>query len=312
MAIKKKTASKAKKAATGKPAKKAPVKKVTSKKPAPKKAPKKAVKKTAKKSTAAPAGKKVAAKKTGAIPKKAVSKSSAKPVKSSAARPSAKKTVVKKTAGIQKPVVKKGPASVKATTAKSKVTVKVQTPAKPQVPVKSKAPVKPPVVAKPKAAVKAPPVAKSKVEIKPTVTPVAAPTQAPAPLQAEKVVTQRYSEKELIEFRNLINHKLVEAREELTNLQSQIISANENGTDDTGASFKMLEDGSEALAKEEAANLAARQKKFIEQLEAALVRIENKTYGICRITGKLIPKERLRAVPHTTQSMEAKLKQYKD
>jgi len=96
------------------------------------------------------------------------------------------------------------------------------------------------------------------------------------------------------------------------NLQAQIINANENGTDDTGSSFKMLEDGSDTLAKEEAANLAARQKKFIEQLEAALIRIKNKTYGVCRVTGKLIPKERLRAVPHTTQSMEAKLQQYKD
>ena len=74
----------------------------------------------------------------------------------------------------------------------------------------------------------------------------------------------------------------------------------------------MLEDGSDTLAKEEAANLAARQKKFVEQLETALIRIKNKTYGLCRVTGKLIPKERLRAVPHTTQSMEAKLQQYKD
>ncbi|MBL7922673.1 MAG: TraR/DksA C4-type zinc finger protein [Bacteroidia bacterium] len=129
---------------------------------------------------------------------------------------------------------------------------------------------------------------------------------------AKTITTQRYSDAELQEFKVLIVKKLEEAREELINLQAQIINANENGTDDTGASFKMLEDGSETLAKEEAANLAARQKKFIEQLEAALVRIENKTYGICRITGKLIPKERLRAVPHTTQSMEAKLKQYKD
>ncbi|HOS48203.1 MAG TPA: TraR/DksA family transcriptional regulator [Bacteroidia bacterium] len=122
----------------------------------------------------------------------------------------------------------------------------------------------------------------------------------------------RYSDAELKEFKELIVNKLTDARAELINLQAQIVNANENGTDDTGASFKMLEDGSDTLAKEEAANLAARQKKFIEQLEAALVRIENKTYGICRVTGKLIQKERLRAVPHTTQSMEAKLQQYKD
>ena len=86
----------------------------------------------------------------------------------------------------------------------------------------------------------------------------------------------------------------------------------EHGTDDTSNTFKVLEDGSDTLAKEEAGQLAGKQQKFIEQLENALIRIENKTYGICRVTGKLIPKERLRAVPHTTQSMEAKLKQYKD
>lgn len=138
-----------------------------------------------------------------------------------------------------------------------------------------------------------------------------------APAGKEKEVTKtvtnlRYSDADLAEFKKLIQQKLTDAREELINLQAQILNANENGTDDTGASFKMLEDGSETLAKEEAANLAARQKKFIEQLESALVRIENKTYGICRVTGQLIPKERLRAVPHTTQSMEAKLKQYRD
>jgi RNA polymerase-binding transcription factor DksA len=137
------------------------------------------------------------------------------------------------------------------------------------------------------------------------------PTKAPV-TKSVTFTTQRYSEAELKEFKGLIITKLEDAREELVNLQAQIINSNENGTDDTGASFKMLEDGSETLAKEEAANLAARQKKFIEQLEAALIRIENKTYGICRITGKLIPKERLRAVPHTTQSMEAKLQQYRD
>ncbi|MCE2846909.1 MAG: TraR/DksA C4-type zinc finger protein [Sphingobacteriales bacterium] len=133
-----------------------------------------------------------------------------------------------------------------------------------------------------------------------------------SPLPPKQLTTERYSDAELKEFKALIQTKLQDAREELINLQAQIVNVNENGTDDTGAAFKMLEDGSETLAKEEAANLAARQKKFIEQLEAALVRIENKTYGICRVTGKLIPKERLRAVPHTTQSMEAKLHQYRD
>jgi RNA polymerase-binding transcription factor DksA len=95
-------------------------------------------------------------------------------------------------------------------------------------------------------------------------------------------------------------------------LQAAITNANEHGTDDTANTFKMLEDGSDSLAKEEAGQLAGRQKKFIEQLENALVRIENKTYGVCRVTGLLIPKERLRAVPHTTQSIEAKMNQYRD
>lgn len=121
-----------------------------------------------------------------------------------------------------------------------------------------------------------------------------------------------YNEKELKEFKAIIIKKLEEAKVELVNLQAALINANEHGTDDTASTFKMLEDGSDTLAKEEAGQLAVRQKKFIEQLENALIRIENKTYGICRVTGKLIPKERLRAVPHTTQSMEAKLKQYKD
>jgi DnaK suppressor protein len=122
----------------------------------------------------------------------------------------------------------------------------------------------------------------------------------------------RYSDEELQEFKQLILQKLEDARAELANLQSFLNSANAHGTDDTASTFKILEDGSETLAKEEAGQLAARQNKFIEQLENALIRIENKTYGICRVTGKLIPKERLRAVPHTTQSMEAKLQQYKD
>ncbi|MGR6087639.1 MAG: TraR/DksA family transcriptional regulator [Arcticibacter sp.] len=128
-------------------------------------------------------------------------------------------------------------------------------------------------------------------------------------MAAEKT---RYSDSELQEFKDLILHKLEDARRELTNLQSQLNSSNEHGTDDTANTFKVLEDGSDTLAKEEAGQLAARQRKFIEQLENALIRIENKTYGVCRVTGKLIPKERLRAVPHTTQSIEAKLNQYKD
>lgn len=119
----------------------------------------------------------------------------------------------------------------------------------------------------------------------------------------------RYSDSELKEFKELIQGKLRMAHEELSSLASSLSNPNANGTDDTAGTYKTLEDGSATLEKESINQLAARQKKFIENLEAALIRIENKTYGICRETGKLIPKERLRAVPHATLSMEAKLKQ---
>jgi DnaK suppressor protein len=118
----------------------------------------------------------------------------------------------------------------------------------------------------------------------------------------------RYSDTELEEFKKLIQHKLQIAREELGESLGALNSSHSNG-DDINISGKTLEDGSATYEKEHNTQLAARQKKFIEQLEAAAIRIQNKTYGICRSTGKLIPAERLRAVPHTTQSMEAKLKQ---
>ncbi|GAA4319908.1 TraR/DksA C4-type zinc finger protein [Mucilaginibacter gynuensis] len=126
---------------------------------------------------------------------------------------------------------------------------------------------------------------------------------------ATENVKTRYSDVELKEFKDIILEKLRVAKEELNSLATSLSSPNANGTDDTAGTYKTLEDGSATLEKEQINQLAARQKKFIEQLEAALVRIENKTYGICRETGKLIQKERLRAVPHTTLSMEAKLKQ---
>ncbi len=127
---------------------------------------------------------------------------------------------------------------------------------------------------------------------------------------ANKTEKTRYSDAELQEFKEIINEKLRIAREELSALTKSLNASNANGTDDTAGTFKTLEDGSATLEKEQTNQLAARQKKFIDNLEAALVRIENKTYGICRETGKLIQKERLRAVPHTTLSMEAKMKQY--
>jgi len=126
-------------------------------------------------------------------------------------------------------------------------------------------------------------------------------------MQTQETKT-KYSDSELEEFKNLIGDKIRVAREELNELAGTLSAANSNG-DDAAIAGKTLEDGSATYEKEQTNQLAARQKKFIEQLEAALTRIQNKTYGICRATGKLIPAERLRAVPHTTMSMEAKLKQ---
>ena len=116
----------------------------------------------------------------------------------------------------------------------------------------------------------------------------------------------RYSDEELQEFKQLILEKLEKAREEYEMLKDAINHNSSNDTEDTSPSFKVLEEGSSTQAKEEASQLAARQYKFIQNLEAALIRIENKTYGVCRVTGKLIPKERLRLVPHATLSVEAK------
>ena len=127
----------------------------------------------------------------------------------------------------------------------------------------------------------------------------------------KEVEKTRYSDDELQEFKVIIEKKLSESTEELNNLLKSFQSDNENGTDDTGSVYKTLEDGSSTLQKESISQMAARLKKFIQNLQAALVRIENHTYGICRVTGKLISKERLRAVPHTTQSMAAKVNQYK-
>jgi DnaK suppressor protein len=116
----------------------------------------------------------------------------------------------------------------------------------------------------------------------------------------------RFSDDELQEFRELILRKLEDAKVDLELLKNSLSLKDDHGTDDTGRAFNMIEDGSETLSREEMANLAMRQEKFIQNLNNALIRIENKTYGICRVTGKLIRKERLRLVPHATLSIEAK------
>jgi RNA polymerase-binding transcription factor DksA len=119
----------------------------------------------------------------------------------------------------------------------------------------------------------------------------------------------RYSEEELANFKTLILEKLEVAQKQLTMLRESATQSSGNDTIDTSPTFKTLEEGASTLSKEELGKLAEHQQKFIRHLEAALIRIQNKTYGICRKTGKLIPVERLRAVPHATLSMEAKITQ---
>jgi RNA polymerase-binding transcription factor DksA len=246
-------------------------------------------------------------------------KASAKPKKKAKAKakPAAKKA--KKPAKAAKKVVKK-PVKAKPVAKKNGVKPKATAHEKNNKKVNNKRPIDLPVPMAPKPAPI--PVRKEDTDKqlylaqKPSI-PLRIPVKSVLPPAKKSKVKEdnsktRYNDKELEEFRQIILKKIQEANKELENLQAQMTSANDHGTDDTANTFKVLEDGSDTLAKEEAGQLAARQKKFIEQLENALIRIENKTYGICRVTGKLIPKERLRAVPHTTQSIEAKLSQYRD
>ena len=117
----------------------------------------------------------------------------------------------------------------------------------------------------------------------------------------------RYSDDELQEFKDIIMAKLEKAKHDLEMLTEAYINNNEHGTNDTSPTFKVLEEGNAVLTKEENSKLAARQEKFIQNLEMAMIRIENKSYGVCRETGNLISKERLRSVPHATLSIDAKL-----
>ena len=116
----------------------------------------------------------------------------------------------------------------------------------------------------------------------------------------------KYTEKELEEFKEIILKKIDTAKEDLALIRSSYMNDSNNGTDDTSPTFKVFEEGSETMSKESNVQLAIRQEKFIRDLQNALLRIENKTYGICRVTGKLIQKERLKLVPHATLSIEAK------
>lgn len=298
------------------------------KKPAPKKAAK-PVKKAAPKKAAKPAKKAAPVKK--AAPKKVVkakpaAKKPAKPVKKAAPKPVVKKAVAKKPAPAPKKTATK-PAPKPAAKVEAKAPVKAKS-----APVIKPAPAPKPVVAKPAPAPKAvapkpapaPKLSakailkKEKEEAKanaakPLVTQTSAPViHRSAPMVKKQVSTlesaskERYNDSELEEFRGIINAKLEEARKDYDLLKQTLANTDNNGTEDTSPSFKMIEDGSETLSREETAQLAGRQEKFIKHLEDALLRIRNKTYGICRVTGRLISKERLRLVPHATLSIEAK------
>jgi len=129
--------------------------------------------------------------------------------------------------------------------------------------------------------------------------------------KVEEKEKTRYSDADLQEFKQIILGKLEVAKDEFSKMQKSLQNPNENGDENTSNQYLTLDDGASTFEKENLNQLAARQKKFIDNLEAALIRIENKTYGVCRVTGKLIQKERLKAVPHATLSMEAKLNQYK-
>jgi RNA polymerase-binding transcription factor DksA len=316
--------------------KKAAVKKPVAKKAAPRKVAKVAVKKTAPKKTAGKAApRKVAVKKSA--PRKAAVVKKVVPGKGGAKKASpakvAPKAMVKKAAPTKsgtKPapvrkVAPKAPAKPVAKAAPVKPTPKAAAP-KPAPVNKPATKVVPPTPVAPKAAPVAKPVKKDvkKTETgegtsvksaasKPLVTQVVAPNrpqQAPAVKQQRSTLESadklRYSDLELSEFKELILKKLDEARKDYDLLKQTLANTDNNGTDDTSPSFKMIEDGSETLSREETAQLAGRQEKFIKHLEDALLRIRNKTYGICRVTGRLISKERLRLVPHATLSIEAK------
>jgi len=236
-------------------------------------------KKAAKKPSAKPAAKKTAKVAKKAAPKKAT-KSAAKPAKP------AKKVVAKKAVAPKK-VTKPAPAAAK--------------PAKAPVQAVKAAPASPAPTPKPS-------IAHTVFPNVPQQRPVAhRPANAPAAASDNRT---RYSDEELKEFEVLINAKLDKARSEYKILKDTLNRNNDEGTDATsGGNTKVLEDGAETAEKENMSQLAARQQKYITNLENALVRIKNGTYGICSVTGKLISKERLMAVPHTTQSIEAKMQQ---
>ena len=301
------------------------------KKPAPKKATpakKAAPKKSAPVKKAAPAQKVAPAKKAApkkAVPAKKVAHKKAAPVKKVAPKKAApvKKVVPKKAAPVKKPIPVKAPLK-KATPIKApiKKAVPVKAPAKPIVkpvakPVEKYVPPAKPVPKIPTPPVK--PVRKVAEPIKDIKVPkIGAKSSVPyqpgyVPMERRKEVERstetlvKYSDAELKEFKDLISKKLDAAKKELVYLQGIITRKDELGGDNDDARYMTMEDGSVSMEREQLGQMASRQITFIDHLEKALMRIENKTYGICRVTGRLIDKARLRAVPHATLSLEAKL-----
>lgn len=246
----------------------------TKKKPAPKKASK-PVKKAAPKKPA---------------PKKAAPKKAAKPVAKKAMPQKPPKVVAKKP--VEKPAKPAKPAEKKPAGPENKSLVSV----KPQIkPIVKKEPPKPGKVVIPKTSTK------SVKKYEPEFTKSVLDSQAQDP----GAPAQRYSDGELLEFKEIIQKKLDAAKKELNYLQGLITRKDESGDMDEGR-YMTMEDGSVSMEREQLSQMASRQITFIDHLEKAMMRIENKTYGICRVTGKLIDKARLRAVPHATLSIEAK------
>ena len=295
-----------------------------------KKQPPKKATKPAKKAAAKPAGKPVA--KKAPAPKKAAPK---KPAHAKKPMPVAAKKSAKPSKPALKPVAKKpAPVAKKPAPAPAPVKKPTQPIVSKQAPAKS-VPAK--VVAQPVEPVKKPAVAApTPQEVKPAIKPLEKPAPKKEPAKPVKVVipktsttkavkydpdftrsvldspnnentgpTMRYSDSELTEFKDLINKKLETAKKELAYLQGLITRKDEGGDMEDGR-YMTMEDGSMSMEREQLSQMASRQIQFIDHLEKAMMRIENKTYGICRVTGKLIDKARLRAVPHATLSIEAK------
>jgi RNA polymerase-binding transcription factor DksA len=284
MATKKKAAKPAKKAIAKKPAAKPAAKKAVAKKPA-KPAPKKVAKPVAKKAPVKAAPKKAA---PAAAPKSLA----VKPVDKKALKPLPAKANVSKPAPL--PVKKAEP--VKPEVKKVEMVKKPEPSFPPPPPKKPAAPAKPVKVVIPE--IKTKTVRKYEPEFTKSVL------DQPENLQTGP--TMRYSDAELVEFKDLILKKLDQAKKELTYLQGLITRKDEMGGDENENRYMTMEDGSMSMEREQLSQMASRQINYIDHLEKALMRIENKTYGICRVTGKLIDKARLRAVPHATLSIEAK------